>query len=174
MRLSTFGWALGGGVVGLLLVSLGWGLTHAAPSPPDRLIGQASPAMTIDPLAGGRIDLASYRGTPLVVNFWASWCVPCRLEAPVLNQAAVQHLGSIQFVGVDMQDSDTAARAFQDEFKSPYPVGPASQGSYLEWGVTAPPETYFISGSGRIVARHVGPQVAAMLEAYLRQLLPSP
>jgi len=165
-------WGLGGGVVALLLVGLGWGLTHPSATQPSRLVGQTEPAMTIDALTGGSVDIASFRGTPLVVNFWASWCVPCRQEAPVLNRAAVQYAGAIQFVGVDIQDSDTAARSYQDEFKSPYPVGPASQPSYLRWGVVAPPETFFISRLGIIVSRYVGPLDQRTLEVNIRQLQP--
>lgn len=172
MRLSTLGWSLGGSILALLLVTLGWGLTHAPSTQPTRMVGQPAPAMTIDQLGGGSIDLASFRGTPLVVNFWASWCVPCRQEAPFLNRAAAQYAGSVQFVGFDIQDGDSAARAYQREFNSPYPVGPASHGSYLRWGVTAPPETFFVSRGGTIVARHTGPLDAALLEASIRRLLP--
>jgi cytochrome c biogenesis protein CcmG, thiol:disulfide interchange protein DsbE len=128
--------------------------------------------MTIDKLTGGSVDIASFRETSLVVNFWASWCVPCRQEAPVLNEAAVRYTRAVQFVGVDIQDSAAAARSYQAEFNSPYPVGPASQPSYLRWGVVAPPETFFISRAGIIVSRFVGPLNQRALEVNIQQLRP--
>jgi len=90
----------------------------------------------------------------------------------VLNAAATKYAGRVQFVGVDIQDSDGAARAFQAEFNSPYPVGPAISGSYLKWGVAAPPETFFIDRRGVVVSRFIGPLYMQALEIYLSQLAP--
>ena len=172
MRLATFGWGLGGAGVALLLVSLGWGLSHAASTQPKTIEGRAAPAITIQALDGRQVRVADLRGTPVVVNFWASWCVPCRQEAPVLNAAATRYAGRVQFMGVDIQDSDSAARAYQAEFQSPYPVGPATAGSYLEWGVTAPPETFFVSRGGVVISKFIGPLDAKVLDVYLSQLGP--
>ena len=172
MRWGLVGWSVGGGGVAILLVSLGWGMLHAARVSPAGIVGREAPDITIAALDGRVESLASYRGTPLVVNFWASWCVPCRQEAPVLNAAAAKYRGRIQFVGVDIQDSDSAARSYQAEVQSPYPVGPASRGSYLEWGVTAPPETFFINRQGVVISRILGPVDARRLDVYLSQLGP--
>ena len=172
MRATTLGWAVGAGAVVTLLASLGWGLSHPANQPPKRIVGQLAPDMTIPPLEGGELKLSSLRGTPLVVNFWASWCVPCRQEAPVLNAAARKQSGRVQFVGVDIQDTDQAARAYQAEVQSPYPVGPAVRGSYRDWGVTGPPETFFLDRRGVVISRIVGPVDAKRLEVYLSQLGP--
>lgn len=166
------GWVVGGGLAGLLLVSLGWGLVHPANPAPSTLVGRVAPELTIATLDGRELNLASFRGTPLVVNFWASWCVPCKQEAPVLNAAAREHEGRVQFVGVDIQDSDSAARAYQADIQAPYPVGPAIHGSYLQWGVTGPPETFFVNRQGLVISKIVGPVDRQRLEVYMSQLGP--
>ena len=111
MRLGTLGWTMGLGATALLLAGLGWGLNHAATQAPKTLVGQVAPDLTIQRLEGGELKLSSLGGSPLVVNFWASWCAPCRQEAPVLNAAAVEYSGRVKFVGLDIQDSDQGARA---------------------------------------------------------------
>ena len=163
---------VGGGLAGLLLGSLGWGLINASNKLPPSLLGRAAPDITVAALDGRNLTLSGFRGTPLVVNFWASWCVPCRQEAPVLNAAAREYDGRVQFLGVDIQDTDSAARAYQAEFMSPYPVGPATRGSYRDWGVTAPPETFFIDRQGVVVSKIVGPVDANRLKVYIGLLGP--
>lgn len=156
----------------VLLVSLGWGLTRATQKADPTLVGSPAPALAIRSLDGKTIRLADLRGTPLVVNFWASWCVPCRQEAPVLNAAANKYARRVEFLGVDIQDSDAAARSYQAEVQSPYPVGPAIEGRYQDWGVTAPPETFFIDRDGVVNSRVIGPLTEHALEVYLSQLAP--
>ena len=172
MRLRVVAWVVGGGLAGLLLGALGWGLVSASNKLPLNLIGRAAPDITVAALDGPQLTLSAYRGTPLVVNFWASWCVPCRQEAPVLNAAAREYEGRVQFVGVDIQDTDSAARAYQAELMSPYPVGPAIKGSYRDWGVTAPPETFFIDRQGVVISKILGPVDRQRLEVYLSLLGP--
>jgi len=173
MRLATLGWGAGGLSAVVLVAALGWGLVHPAQAPPKTIVGQRAPDLTIKTLQDGtELRLGGFRGTPLVVNFWASWCVPCRQEAPVLNAAARQYAGRIQFVGVDIQDTVEAARSYQVEIQSPYAVGPASRGGHLEWGVAAPPETFFIDRQGTVISRIIGPVDARRLEIYMSQLRP--
>lgn len=164
------GWIVGGGLAGVLLSSLGWALLHPAGSPPSALIGKPAPHLTIAALDGSELALGGLKGTPMVVNFWASWCVPCKQEAPVLNAAAHEYAGRVQFVGVDIEDSDSAARAYQAEVSSPYPVGPAIAGSHLQWGVAAPPETFFVSRQGIALSKFIGPIGRQQLDVYMSQL----
>lgn len=167
MRPRAVAWVVGIGVAGLLLVSLWWGLVHASNMAPQNLLGRGAPDITVAALDGRQLALSDFRGTPLVVNFWASWCVPCRQEAPVLNAAAREYEGRVQFLGVDIQDTDSGARAYQAEFMSPYPVGPAIKGGYRDWGVTAPPETFFIDRQGVVVSKIVGPVDSNRLKVYI-------
>ncbi|HEV2035280.1 MAG TPA: TlpA disulfide reductase family protein, partial [Candidatus Dormibacteraeota bacterium] len=161
----------GGLAAGTLLASLGWGLLHAAQQQPSSLVGSQIPDLTIQSLDGDLISLRAFKGTPLVVNFWASWCVPCRQEAPVLAAAAQRMAGKAQFVGVDIQDTDSAARAYEAEIKSPYPVGPAIHGSYRDFGVTAPPETFFVDRHGTVQSRIIGPVDSHRMDIYLAEIL---
>ncbi len=108
-------WVVGGLAGGTLLASLGWGLLHVAQKQPSSLVGSQVPDLTIRSLDGDLISLRALKGTPLVINFWASWCVPCRQEAPALAAAAERASGKAQFVGVDIQDTDSAARAYEAE-----------------------------------------------------------
>jgi len=164
-------WVVGGLAAGTLFASLGWGLLHAAQKQPTSLVGSQVPDLTIRSLDGELISLRTLKGTPLVINFWASWCVPCRQEAPALAAAAERTSGKAQFVGVDIQDTDSAARAYEADVKSPYPVGPAIHGSYHDFGVTAPPETYFVDRHGTVQSRVIGPVDAQQLDVYMAAIL---
>jgi len=172
MTLRVVGWSAGAAVAALLLGASGWGMLRATSASPGSLVGKPAPSMTIASLSGPSLSLSSLKDMPLVVNFWASWCVPCRQEAPVLNAAARQYSGRVQFVGVDIQDSDSAARSYPAEVQSPYPVGPTTSGDYREWRVAAPPEPFFVNRQGVIISKIVGPVDAARLEVYLSQLGP--
>src|SRR6266849_3921379 len=170
-RSALAAWVAGGLVGAALLTSLAWGLLHAAQQQPISLIGSQVPDLTIQSLDGDVVSIRGLKGTPLVINFWASWCVPCRQEAPVLAAAAQRTAGKAQFVGVDIQDTASAARAYEAEIKSPYPVGPAIHGSYRDFGVTAPPETFFVDRYGIVQSRIIGPVDAQKIDVYMAALL---
>ena len=116
-------------------------------------------------------DRPELRGKPVVLNFWASWCAPCKQEAPVLADAARSATG-VSFLGAAIQDADSPARAFQQEFQAPYPTGLVTDGGYLRYGVTGPPETYFIDSAGIVRYRYAGPLDAATLRLYLAKIAP--
>jgi cytochrome c biogenesis protein CcmG/thiol:disulfide interchange protein DsbE len=117
--------------------------------------------------ADGRIALAELRGTPIVLNFWASWCDPCRTEAPVLElgwrQAGRQ---GVLVLGLDMQDVTGDAREFLREFSITYPnVREAGKETSRRYGVTGLPETFFISARGQIVGHVIGALTPDQLRA---------
>ena len=170
-RRALAAWVAGGLAAGTLLASLAWGLLHAAQQQPRSLVGSQVPDLTIRSLDGDVVSLRALKGTPLVINFWASWCVHCRQEAPVLAAAVRRMAGKAQFVGVDIQDTDSAARAYEADVKSPYPVGPAIHGSYRDFGVTAPPETFFVDRHGTVQSRIVGPVDSHRMDIYLAEIL---
>jgi cytochrome c biogenesis protein CcmG/thiol:disulfide interchange protein DsbE len=166
MTLKAAAWTAGGLAVLLLLAAAGWGMSHPQGASSD-LVGRPAPALVLRAFDGGVVSLQALRGRPVVVNFWASWCVPCRQEAPALQAAARSHAG-VAFLGVDFRDSETAARAYAAEAGDAYPVGEPVAGSAQSFGVTAPPETVFVDPSGRVAARFVGPLDAASIERYLQ------
>lgn len=153
-------------LVAVLLLNLGRD-PHVIGSP---LVGRAAPEFALQPLDGSApVTLASLRGRPLVLNFWATWCVPCFQEHPLLV-AAARSLGErVHFVGVIYEDSDEQVRAFLARQGSAYPSlsDPGSR-TAIAYGVFGVPETYFIDAEGRIAAKQIGPLDAASLEAKLK------
>ncbi len=104
----------------------------------------------------GRVSLDELRGTPLVVNFWASWCDPCRAEAKVLERAHKAQKG-VLFLGLDAQDAREDARDFIAQFGLTFPhVRDPGNDTQRAWGVTGLPETYFIGAGGQVVGHVIG------------------
>ncbi len=129
--------------------------------------GDTAPDFTITADNGQTVSLSDFKGKLLVLNFWASWCPPCRQEAPVLQAAARRTAGQVAFVGVDIQDSDAGARAYEAEMRDPYPIGPATLGGAADYGVNSPPETFFIDRSGTVLNYVIGPLDKSTLDRYL-------
>jgi cytochrome c biogenesis protein CcmG, thiol:disulfide interchange protein DsbE len=106
--------------------------------------------------ADGDVSLRELRGTPLVLNFWASWCDPCRAEAKRLERAWKQQSG-VLFLGLDAQDAREDARDFISQFSLTFPhVRDPGNDTQRAWGVTGLPETYFIAADGRVVGHVIG------------------
>jgi cytochrome c biogenesis protein CcmG/thiol:disulfide interchange protein DsbE len=121
------------------------------------LVGAAAPAYALERLDGGeKLTSQTYAGKPHLVNFFASWCVPCRQEHPMLEKMAA---AGIVIVGVDYKDAPASARALLVDLGNPYAVvGLDSDGrTGLDYGVTGVPETFVIGADGKIVATHRGP-----------------
>ncbi|HEX6548095.1 MAG TPA: TlpA disulfide reductase family protein, partial [Candidatus Dormibacteraeota bacterium] len=170
MTLRAASWAAGGIVVAVLLAAAGWGMTHPRTASTSALIGRPAPELVLRAFDGSTVSLVALRGRPVVVNFWASWCVPCRQENPSLQAAARAH-SEVAFLGVDFQDSEAAARAYAAQAGGAYPVGEVAGGSVAAFGVTAPPETLFIDPAGRVAARFVGPVDGGVIDRYLQLVL---
>jgi len=127
---------------------------------PSALIGQPAPATPLPPLDG--VDLPGFEpsrlaGKVTLVNVWASWCVPCRQEHPVLMELARQ--GRVDIVGFNYKDKPENARRFLAELGNPYAaLGVDESGrSAIDWGVYGIPETFLVGKDGNIAWKHVGP-----------------
>ncbi len=121
-------------------------------------------------IAAGRVTQADLRGRPAVVNFWASWCPPCKEEAPVLAEGARRHAGEVTFVGIDYQDFTQDARRFGRRYDLSFLILRDGDGSQSRrWGITAVPETYFLDLNGRVVYRSIGRLTREELESGLRR-----
>ncbi|HEY4413488.1 MAG TPA: redoxin domain-containing protein [Gaiellaceae bacterium] len=164
--LKLTGQALALVAVAGLLVLLVWRLTHQT-HPPK--IGGPAPNFTLRRInATGKLDLASLRGKPVVINFWASWCVPCKGEAKLLEQAWRQYRSQgVVFVGVDYHDVTSDARTFMSHHGITYPI--VQDGSGMtgdEYGLTGVPETYFVDRSGRLVGSHIIGTITNQVHAF--------
>jgi cytochrome c biogenesis protein CcmG, thiol:disulfide interchange protein DsbE len=118
-------------------------------------------------LADDRLALDELRGIPVVLNFWASWCPPCRSEAPLLERTWRSMRGQgVVMLGLNMQDLTGDARDFMREFRVSYPnVRDQSDAVAIDWGVAALPETFFIDARGRVVAHVIGAVSDSQLRA---------
>jgi cytochrome c biogenesis protein CcmG, thiol:disulfide interchange protein DsbE len=129
---------------------------------------RAAPPLPPTPLTGKAITLAQLRGKPALINFWASWCGPCRKEAPELQRFSRTLGGKARLVGVDYTDDAASARAFARQAGWAYPLLRDPNGTYGDrYGLNGLPATAVLDPKGRIVAVLKGPQSVATLQAAL-------
>lgn len=166
MRFPWLRWLL----LPLVLLPLGWllftGLGRDPRLIPSPLVGRPMPAFVGTTLEGDTFSSADLAGKPAIVNFWASYCIPaCVDEHPVLLDLAARHGGELQMVGVLVNDTPDGARGFLARYgQVSWPsLLNADGGISIDYGVTGPPETFFIDSQGIVVARHVGPLTSAVV-----------
>jgi cytochrome c biogenesis protein CcmG/thiol:disulfide interchange protein DsbE len=137
------------------------------------LVGRAAPAFALKEVGSGRtIDLAALRGKPSVINFWATWCMPCYQEHPVLVDNARLFGSQVQFVGVVFNDDESSISKFLRERGSAYPTLLDAQGkTAIAYGVGGVPESFFLNRDGVIVAKFSGPMTADILQANLAKAM---
>ncbi len=175
-RKSKLGWVLApllifGALVGLFAFALQTGDPSKLPS---ALIGKPAPATQFPPVEGlmeadkpvpGFSSAELANGQPSVVNFWASWCVPCADEQPLLVE--LQRRTGVALYGVNYKDDAVSARRFLGRYGNPFTaVGVDASGrAAIDWGVTGMPETFILNGKGEIVYKHIWPISAQTLES---------
>ena len=143
---------------------------------PSVLIGHPAPPTNLPPVAGlvrdGQpvpgLSTADFAGNVTVLNVWASWCIPCRDEAPLLMKLAEDK--RIRLVGINYKDQSDNARRFLGRFGNPYVASGADTNGRagIEWGVYGVPENFIIGRDGRIAYKLVGPLTEANLESVFR------
>jgi len=150
---------------------------------PSALIGHSAPQTTLPPLAGltndgaqvPGLDPAMFKGKVSIVNVWASWCVPCHDEAPLLTELGKDK--RFQIIGINYKDSPENARRFLGRYGNPFGiVGVDGNGrASIEWGVYGVPETFLVGREGTIVYKLVGPvtpdNVNTVLKAEIEKAL---
>ena len=148
------------------VISLLWVAVARRSGPPEP--GEAAPKFTAPLLLGdGSLSLAELEGRPVVLNFWASWCPPCRDEAPLLRRAHEVYGDRVAIVGVDVKDSRTDAAAFAERYGLDYPLVRDDGSIYADYGLTGQPETFFIDSEGTIVEHVPGPVLGSDLARLL-------
>jgi peroxiredoxin len=119
------------------------------------------------------LTLSSFRGKPTLINFWASWCPPCRRELPALQAAYAKYKDEIGFIAVNVKEDPATVSAFAEELGLNFPIAldPDGQISNVAYEVRGLPTTVFVDANGVVSARHLGPLDEAMIETYLAPLL---
>lgn len=157
------------GFIGLALVGM---MRDDPDSLPSAREGQPAPPVVLAEFPGkpGFDDATLRDGKVKLVNYWASWCAPCRIEHP--NLQALQDEG-IDIYGINYKDQQANAASFLNELGDPYTaIGRDEKGRMaLDWGVYGVPETYVIDGDGTIILRHAGPLTERVIEKTLRPAL---
>jgi cytochrome c biogenesis protein CcmG/thiol:disulfide interchange protein DsbE len=162
---------------GLLAAVFWFRLGDGDPSKiPSALIGHPAPPTALPPLQGlldsgaqiPGLDPAMFRGKVSVVNVWASWCVPCHDEAPLLTELGKDK--RLQMVGINYKDTPENARRFLGRYGNPFGVvGVDGNGrAAIEWGVYGVPETFIVGRNGTIVYKMVGPILPDNIDTVLR------
>jgi len=150
---------------------LAFGFTRDARYIKSPLLAKQAAPFAVTLFDGNQVRLEDLRGKAVFLNFWASWCTPCRAEAKDL-EAAWQQIKdkNMVFLGVALQDREQDARAFLKEFNITYPNGRDESGKIaVDYGVWGIPESFFIDPQGRITYKHVGGIRAALVTAKLQE-----
>ena len=163
-------------VAGVFAIVAMFTINIAKPAAPvdTPIVGRPAPAFDLQTLAGGRLSLADLRGSAVVLNFWASWCIPCRDEAPLLTAANTSYgPRGVRIVGVVYQDSAENAQDFMRRYGQTYAALLDPDGrTAIDYGVFGIPETFFIDASGVVKSRQVGALTDAELRRQIEAIVP--
>lgn len=154
----------------------GYDLTAASTAPTDTdlpLVGEPAPDFTFLGEQGHMLMLSDYQGTPVVLNFWASWCPPCRMEKPFFQQAYDLYGNDVEFLMINVDEPIEVARGYMDEEGYTFPIyfDEAHEGT-AAFETIGVPETFFIDAEGVIRARFMGAINLATIEQGLELIVP--
>jgi cytochrome c biogenesis protein CcmG, thiol:disulfide interchange protein DsbE len=176
MKRSAWNWLL----AGLFVVGLIWiwaarlqAAGNAQGLPPAPAVGHPAPDFTLTTLDGTQVRLSELRGRPVVLNFWATWCPPCRGEMPQLEAASRRYADQVAVIGVNQVEPAGTVQAFANEVGLTYPIPLDSSGVASRlYGVRSLPTTFFIDRDGMIRQIQVGGLTEATLADMLRSVYP--
>ena len=164
----------------LAVAGLAWALSLGLARGPDQvvverspLIGQPAPDFALGTLDGRTVSLADYRGRPVIVNFWASWCVPCRDEFPLLRDARERHAAAgLEVLGIIHDDGPEAARAFAASYGADWPLlQDPDDAAWTDYGGVFLPITFYVDRGGIVRAVSYGPPPTGVLEEQIAKIL---
>lgn len=166
------------GAAGALLITalLGYGMTRDPGEIPSPLPGKDAPAFALPMMddQAKQVNLAELRGQVVVLNFWASWCLNCRSEHGALSDIARKYDGrGVNFYGVVYNDNaENAARWIEEMGGQSYPaLLDDDSRTAIDYGLYGVPETFFISKTGRVAYKHIGPVTAELLTEWIDKLI---
>ena len=139
------------------------------------LQGKPAPDFELTDLDGRKVHLAGLRGRPVIVYFWASWCIPCRTEFPLLKGALEAHADDgLAVIGVVFEDSAENARGFMADYEAPWPAVMDPDHRVADaYRVHVPPLTFYVDATGIVRTVSFGPPPSGSLEGLLAKILPA-
>jgi cytochrome c biogenesis protein CcmG/thiol:disulfide interchange protein DsbE len=173
--------------VAALVALLSWGVAHSEGNPGGLLTNsepgeqtvaaRQAPAFAVTPLDGGpMLDNESVRGKVVLLDFWSSWCAPCRAEAADLARVYLEYVDApVEFVGVAIWDQTGDVLSHLSRFNVTYPNALDDRGHMaVDFGVRGIPEKFFLDAQGNIVRQYIGPMAPEALRAILNEMLSAP
>ncbi len=158
-------------IIALLAYTLWNGLSDKGNiQTPSQLVGEPAPEFVLESFSGEKIRLSDFRGKTLLVNFWASWCHPCREEAPELERAYMSLSGNqVEFIGINIMDDRKSAEEYVKSFGGSFVnIYDPENRVHLDYGVGGVPETFFVNPEGIITGKHRGPLTEKMIMSYIK------
>ncbi len=137
------------------------------------LVGKPAPEFSLKTFDGKKVKLSDYKGKALLVNFWASWCNPCKVEAPALEKSYKDLSGkNVEFLAVNVLDDQKSAKRYLSLFGGSFPhLYDEDKIIHLDYGVEGVPETFFINPEGIITDKYRGPLTEDIIAVFIKKAL---
>ena len=140
---------------------------------PSQIVGEIAPEFALQSFNGKEVKLSDFRGKTVLVNFWASWCHPCREEAPALEKTYMSLSGKqVEFIGINIMDDRKSAEEYIKSFGGTFVnIYDPENRVHLDYGVGGVPETFFVNPDGIITGKHRGPLTEKMIMSYIEDAI---
>lgn len=134
-------------------------------------VGTPAPDFTLPDLDGNPVRLSSFRGQPVILNFWATWCPPCKQEMPALQRLHEEMGGRVRIIGIDRAEPVDTVRRFADQYGITFTIAlDRTDELATRYGLTGIPETFFLDSGGVVRFKYIGPMTLAQMREFVRQV----